>query len=94
MVTEEDLIIPILTLEQQEDVRRALSELDDSFTRRAAESDLIREIINRLHEKTRLSTKIIRRMAKAHYNGDFIVEKELDEAFHEVYLHITKEKEE
>jgi len=86
---DQNFSIPQLTPEKQERVRRALSEIDDSLTRKDAENDLVKEIVNVLHENTLLPKPLIKRIAKAYHKGTFVVERDMNETFHEVYTQVA-----
>lgn len=70
----------------------ALQEISSSKTRMEAERDLIKEIVNNLHEETEIEKKIIRRMAKVYHAANFTEEVAQDEEFELLYETITGEK--
>lgn len=79
---------PTLTPEDQKKLKKALDEINDSMTRKAAENDLIKEIINTTSDKLGLNKRLIRRLAKTHYKRDYDMEVQENKDFEEVYEYV------
>lgn len=75
---------------ERKKLKNAIMELNDSFTRVAAERDLQKETINNLHDQLGVDKKLIRRMAKAYFKANFGEEVEENKAFEESYDLIIK----
>lgn len=71
-------------------LKKAIMELNDSFTRVAAERDLQKEIIYTLFDELGVEKKLVRRMAKAYFKANFGEEVEENKAFEESYDLIIK----
>lgn len=74
-----------LTPEQKLELKNLMEELDNSYTRIAAERELQKEAFNAASEKYGLDKKLLRRMAKAHHKANFKDVVEEDNTFHEFY---------
>lgn len=83
---------PTLAPEDKQRLKKALDEINDSMTRKAAESELVKEIVNKLHEDLGLNKRLIRRLAKTHYNRDFDMEVAENKDFEEVYEYVAGSK--
>lgn len=83
---------PTLTPEDQKKLKKALDEINDSMTRKAAEADLVKEIVNKVHDELGLNKRLIRRLAKTHFKRDFDMEVQENKDFEEVYEYVTGAK--
>ena len=81
--------VPSLTIDDKAKLKKALGEINDSLTRRAAENDLIKEIVGNLHDEILLDKKLIRRLAKAYYNSDFDITVQENKHFENVYEEVV-----
>lgn len=81
--------IPTLTPEDQKKLKKALDEINDSMTRKAAESDLIKDIVGKLSDELGLNKRLIRRLAKTHYKRDFDMEVAENKDFEQVYEYVS-----
>jgi len=71
-------------------IQDALKEMSDSMTRIEAERDLIKEIINNVHEEFELNKKTFRKMAKVYHKQNFSKEVAEHEEFEVLYENITQ----
>jgi hypothetical protein len=78
--------INALSATEREELRKAISEINDSMTRAAAEKDLQRDIINALSDKIDLDKKIIRSIAKLFFNANFDEVSEEQRMIEEFYV--------
>lgn len=77
--------------EDRKRIRAALQEMSDSMTRVDAERDLMKQIINNVHEEFELSKKTFRRMAKVYHRQNFSKEVAEHEEFEIMYENITQQ---
>jgi ABC-type microcin C transport system permease subunit YejB len=84
--------VPTLTPEDVSKISKALGEINDSMTRVAAERDLIKETVAKVSTELGLNKKLIRRMAKTHYNRSFDMDVAEDKDFESLYETVTKRK--
>lgn len=77
--------------EDRKRIRAALQEMSDSMTRVDAERDLMKQIINNVHEEFELSKKTFRRMAKVYHRQNFSKEVAEHEEFEVMYENITQQ---
>lgn len=77
--------------EDRKRIRAALQEMSDSMTRMDAERDLMKQIINNVHEEFELSKKTFRRMAKVYHRQNFSKEVAEHEEFEVLYENITQQ---
>jgi hypothetical protein len=78
-----------------EDIRKvadAIETLNDSMTRVAAERDLVKETVNKLHEEIGFPKRLLRRLAKTHYNRSFEMDTQENRDFESAYETITSKK--
>jgi hypothetical protein len=78
-----------------EDIRKvadAIEVLNDSMTRVAAERDLVKETVNKLHEEIGFPKRLLRRLAKTHYNRSFEMDTQENRDFESAYETITTKK--
>ncbi len=80
---------PQLTVDQKKKLKASLDEINDSMTRKSAEADLIKTIVAKVSEDTLLSKKLIRRLAKTHFNRDFDLEVAENQDFQSLYEDIA-----
>jgi hypothetical protein len=75
--------------EDRKKIRVALQEISDSMTRIEAERDLIKDIINTVHEDFLLNKKTFRKMARVFHRQNFSEEVADHEEFEVLYENIT-----
>jgi isopentenyldiphosphate isomerase len=80
--------ISALSNADKQKLRNAISEINDSMVRAAAERDLQKEIINKMNEELGVEKKVIRRMAKVYYKSNFSQEVEENNSFEELYTNV------
>ena len=69
-------------------VRNAIVEMSNSMTRMDAERDLIKEIVNKLHEEEFLDKRVIRKMARVYHKQNFAEESTIYEEFETTFKNI------
>jgi len=69
-------------------VRNAIVEMSNSMTRMDAERDLIKEIVNKLHEEEFLDKRVIRKMARVYHKQNFAEETTINEEFETTFKNI------
>jgi hypothetical protein len=74
-----------LSVEDRKKLRNAVQEMSDSMTRIAAERDLQKEILSKIHEDLSLDKKVVRRLAKVYHKANFKDEVEQNDAFETFY---------
>lgn len=74
-----------LTPPQKKRLKGAIREMNDCFTRIAAENQLIKDSIGDLSEELGLDKKLIRKLAKTYYKASFSMDKEENRTFEEFY---------
>ena len=74
-----------LSVEDRKKLRNAVQEMSDSMTRIAAERDLQKEILSKIHEDLSLDKKVVRRLAKVYHKANFKDEVEQNDAFETSY---------
>jgi len=74
-----------LTDSDKKQLRSAILELNDSFTRVGAERELQKETINEISDKLGMDKKLIRRMARAYFKANFKDEVQENTDFEEFY---------
>lgn len=84
--------VPSLTPEDIAKTTKALEEINDSMTRIAAERDLIKETVSKVSAELGINKKLIRRMAKSHFNRSFDMDVAEDKDFESLYETVTKRK--
>ena len=80
--------VSALSNADKQKLRAAISEINDSMVRAAAERDLQKEIINKMNEELGVEKKVIRRMAKVYYKSNFSQEVEENNSFEELYTNV------
>lgn len=73
----------------QEKIRKALSEISDSYTRIAAEKDLIKDIVSEISENFDLPKRTVNKMAKVYYKQNFHEEQQSFEEFEALYEEVV-----
>jgi hypothetical protein len=66
-------------------LRNAIREMNDSMTRAAAESDLLKDILSKICDDLGVDKKIVRRMAKVYFKANFNAEVEDNRTFEDFY---------
>lgn len=79
-----------LTETQRKELKEAIVQLNDSFTRVASERDYQKDTINAINDKTGVDKKIIRRMAKVYFRANYSQEQEENRSFEEFYDGVMK----
>lgn len=79
------------TSAEREKIKKAILELEGSFTRVAAERDLQKAILQKALDDLGMDKKILRKMAKTYYNGSFAVEQVEQEEFETAYQEVMGE---
>lgn len=74
-----------LSSTDKQKLKNAISEMNDSMTRAAAERELQKEILTKIVDELGLDKKLVRRMAKAYFKSNFTDEVEDNRAFEEFY---------
>lgn len=73
------------TEEDKKKIKGAIQELNDSFTRIAAERDLQKSILTDMNDKVGIDKKLLRKLAKTYYNGSFAMDRADNEDFETAY---------
>ena len=84
--------VPALTPEDIRQVVNAIETINDSMTRVAAERDLVKETINKLHDEIGFPKRLLRRLAKTHYHRSFEMDTQENRDFESAYETITTKK--
>jgi len=71
-------------------MKKAISEINDSLTRVAAERDQQKVILDDIEEDLGVEKKLLRRLAKAYFKANYSEEVEADERFDTFYNGILK----
>lgn len=82
--------ITALTDAQKKELKLAVTQLNDSLTRQAAEKDHQKAVIDAISDKTGVEKKIVRRMAKVYYKSNYDEEQEANRSFEEFYDGVMK----
>lgn len=69
-------------------VRDAIVEISNSMTRMDAERDLVKEIVNKIHEEELLDKRVIRKMARVYHKQNFAEESTINEEFETTFKNI------
>ena len=69
-------------------VRNAIVEISNSMTRSAAERELVREIIKKIHTEESVDKRIIRKMANVYHKHSFQEETAINEEFETTFTNI------
>lgn len=72
-------------------IKKMLGEISNSYTRVAAERDLIKETISEMSQEFNLPKKTLNKMAKTYYKQNFHVEQADHEEFEDLYTTIVEE---
>lgn len=84
--------VPSLSPEELKMIVDAITTINDSMTRVAAERDLVKDTVNKIHEETGFPKKLLRRIAKTHYNRSFEMDLQENRDFESTYETITNKK--
>lgn len=79
-----------LTDAQKKELKLAVTQLNDSLTRQAAEKDHQKQIVEAISEKTGVDKKIVRRMGKVYFKANYAEEQEANRSFEEFYDGVMK----
>lgn len=74
------------------EVRKSINEIADSLTRIAGERELHKTILDDLDEKYGIDKRMIRKLARAQFKGDFDEIASSFNDFETAYLEIVKNK--
>ena len=79
-----------LSSDDKKVLKKAVMELNDSFTRVGAERDLQKEILLEVHSKLGVDKKLVRKLANVYYKANF--KDQVDEAneFEEFYEEVIE----
>lgn len=72
-------------------IKKMLGEISNSYTRIAAERDLIKETISEMSQEFNLPKKTLNKMAKVYHKQNFHVEQADHEEFEDLYTTIVGE---
>ena len=81
-----------LSSDDKKVLKKAVMELNDSFTRVGAERDLQKEILNEVNDKLGVDKRLVRRMAKAYFKANFkdeVADNNQFEEFYDAIIHKT-----
>jgi hypothetical protein len=86
---------PVVTIESlstsdKAKIKKAMSEMNDSYTRVASEQQLQKDILEEIQDSVGLEKKLIRKIARAYYKADFDDEVAANDEFAEMYTGILK----
>lgn len=70
-------------------VKKMLDEISASYTRIAAEKDLIKETIADLSKQFEIPKRVLAKMAKTYHKQSFYVEQEEHDDFEELYENVV-----
>jgi len=70
-------------------IKTMISEISDSYTRIAAERDLVKETIAEMSKEFELPKKTLNKMAKTYYKQSFLKEQQDQEDFELLYTNIV-----
>lgn len=71
-------------------IKKMLGEISNSYTRIAAERDLIKETISEMSQEFNLPKKTLNKMAKVYHKQNFHVEQADNEEFEDLYTTIIE----
>lgn len=83
---------PISSPTDRQKIKKNLDELSNSYTRIAAERDLIKETISEMSKDFELPKKTLNKMAKTYYKQSFLKEQQDQEDFESLYTTIVELK--
>jgi hypothetical protein len=75
--------------EDKKQIRGAVQEASDSMLRIDAEKDLIKEIIDNLHETYQIPKRTISKIIKVYHKQNFDQEVALNDEFEDLYQTVT-----
>lgn len=73
-------------------VKNMLGEISNSYTRIAAERDLIKETIKEMSDQFDIPKPILRKMAKVYHKQNFHTEQADHEEFEQLYTEVVETK--
>ena len=73
-------------------IKKMLGEISDSYTRMAAERDLIKETIKEMADDFELPKRTLNKMAKTYYKQSFFKDSADHEEFESLYQNIVELK--
>jgi hypothetical protein len=71
-------------------IKKMLGEISNSYTRIAAERDLIKETVTEMSQEFNLPKKTLNKMAKVYHKQNFHVEQADNEEFEDLYTTIVE----
>jgi uncharacterized protein YukE len=71
-------------------IKKMLSEISNSYTRIAAEKDLIKETIGDLSKEFDIPKRTLNKMAKTYHKQSYSLEQQAFEEFEELYENIVE----
>lgn len=74
-----------LSQNDKDKLRKAIREMNDSMTRVASETELQKEILDKVCTELGLDKSVVKRMAKVFYKSSFTTEVEKDNTFRDFY---------
>lgn len=83
---------PISSPTDRQKIKKNLDELSNSYTRIAAERDLIKEMISEMSDEFELPKRTLNKMAKTYYKQSFLKEQQDQEDFESLYTMIVELK--
>lgn len=75
--------------EDKKKIKGSLIEISNSMTRSDAERDLIKEIVNEMHDTFDIPKKTIKRMARIYHKQNFHTEQQEMEELGELYTTVV-----
>lgn len=75
--------------EDKKKIKSSIVEISNSMTRMDAERDLIKEIVNEMHETFDIPKKTIKRMARIYHKQNFHTEQQEMEELGELYVTVV-----
>ena len=79
-----------LPQDSQKRVKQSIVEIEGSLTRIAAERDLQKEILDKLEQDLGVNKKLVRRIARAYFKGNFNIETVENDEFETAYKQILE----
>ena len=72
-------------------IKKLMTEISNSYTRIAAEKDLIKETIAEMHKEFDIPKKILNKMARTYYKQSFLLEQQESEEFENLYTQVVEQ---
>ena len=79
-----------LTPKQKTEIKSCLQEISNSLTRKEAEQDNIREIVNRMHSEFEMNKRIARKLARIFHKRNIEEERAEQEEINNTYDAVVK----